>query len=94
MQSPGMGLGTPVSSAPPPSWRSTPGIPSFGTPSGQNNTPASQKPKKPGSEGRYIVYYDEDDVEIHRFRPTPLPSLHGVDSHTRGFQAEGRGGCR
>lgn len=65
MQSPGMGMGTPMSSAPPPGWR-TPGIPSYGTPSGQDRTPSSQKPKKPGSEGRYIVYYDEDDVEIHR----------------------------
>lgn len=68
---------TPSSATAPSGWRTpgtvgsmfaSPGLPASHLLS--NVTPVSQmlnKPKKPaGSEGRYIVYYDEDDVEIFR----------------------------
>jgi hypothetical protein len=70
----GSGLGTPTSMS---GWR-TPGTLGgslFSSPAFLNNVMAASTPmssfsmkskKQTGSEGRYIVYYDEDDVEIFR----------------------------
>jgi hypothetical protein len=69
----GGGLGTPISMS---GWR-TPGTLGgslFSSPAFLNNMAAStpmssfsmKSKKQTGSEGRYIVYYDEDDVEIFR----------------------------